>query len=96
MAELKDPCRAESPRRVATATSEQGLQRLVVRVERLEAQHQADLISLVGRIEEIESVLSTLGTPLWKRFWFRVNGWPAWYINAPEPKHRPWHKWIKP
>lgn len=39
----------------------------------------------------------TLQTPLWKRAWFRLNGWPGQHnLNASGPSWRPWHKVWRP
>ncbi len=53
--------------------------------------------SLVTRIEELERKVSdhdqrfdTLQTPLWKRIWFKVDGWPYYDLNGAR-RHRPWH-----
>jgi hypothetical protein len=57
------------------------------------------LASLNVRVEELERVVSdhaqrfdTLQTPLWKRAWFRLDGWPGLRdLNAAARKWRPWH-----
>jgi hypothetical protein len=38
----------------------------------------------------------TLQTPFWKRWWFWLNGWPWYDLNAERPKRRPWHRWVRP
>lgn len=43
-----------------------------------------------------EQRFDTLQTPWWKRVWFWVNGWPWYDLNAPRPKRRPWHRWVRP
>lgn len=69
---------------------------------REEAEQQ--LNSLTVRVEQMERMVSdhdqrfdTLQTPLWKRIWFRINGWPGIRdLNAPAPHRRPWHRWVRP
>jgi hypothetical protein len=37
--------------------------------------------------------LDTLQTPLWKRIWFRIDGWPGLRdLNADRRRWRPWHR----
>lgn len=48
---------------------------------------------LGARIRQLEKQLDTHGSPLWKRIWFRVNGWPPWWIVAKRPAQRFWHRW---
>jgi hypothetical protein len=56
--------------------------------------------SLTVRVTELERVVSdmrqkfdTLETPLWKRLWFRVDGWPGQMnLNAEGRAWRPWHR----
>jgi hypothetical protein len=60
--------------------------------------------SLTIRVQELERMVSdmdqrfdTLQSPLWKRVWFRVQGWPGQRdLNAKGPDHRPWHRWLRP
>lgn len=48
---------------------------------------------LAGRIHHLENCLETLQTPLWKRVWFRIDGWPGQRnLDAPRRAWRPWHK----
>jgi hypothetical protein len=57
------------------------------------------LESLNAKVEELERIVSdlsqrfdTLQTPLWKRIWFRIDGWPGQKdLNAPKRRWRPWH-----
>jgi len=57
------------------------------------------LLSLNTKVELLERVVSdhsqrldTLQTPLWKRLWFRVDGWPGRRdLNAQGRARRPWH-----
>lgn len=55
--------------------------------------------SLIVRVAEVErslrhtqKQLDTLGTPLWRRAWFRVQGWPPWWVVADRPARRPWRR----
>jgi len=57
------------------------------------------LLSLNTKVELLERKVSdheqrfdTLQTPLWKRLWFRVDGWPGQRnLNAERRAWRPWH-----
>lgn len=57
------------------------------------------LVSLTVKVELLEQKVSdhaqrfdTLQTPLWKRVWFRLDGWPGQRdLNAPGRAWRPWH-----
>jgi len=57
------------------------------------------LLSLNTKVELLERIVSdhsqrfdTLQTPLWKRLWFRVDGWAGQRdLNAPGRAWRPWH-----
>ena len=58
-----------------------------------------EIRSLTVKVELLEALVSdheqrfdTLQTPLWKRLWFRVDGWPGQNdLNATERSWRPWH-----
>jgi hypothetical protein len=51
------------------------------------------------KVEQLEQIVSdhaqrfdTLQTPLWKRVWFRIDGWPGQRdLNAERRAWRPWH-----
>lgn len=45
---------------------------------------------LAGRLRQIEKMIDTRASPLWKRLMFRLDGWPPWYIVAAGPAWRPW------
>jgi len=55
--------------------------------------------SLTVKVELLEALVSdhaqrfdTLQTPLWKRMWFRIDGWPGQRdLNATGRRWRPWH-----
>lgn len=60
--------------------------------------------SLTARLAQIEDItfehsrrFDTLETPLWKRTWFRIDGWPGQAnLGAKAPKYprwRPWRRW---
>lgn len=57
------------------------------------------LESFYVKVEELERIVSdhaqrfdTLQTPLWKRAWFRIDGWPGQRdLNAGGRRWRPWH-----
>lgn len=69
-----------------------------IRVSSLaEAEHLMQ--SFTVRLDELEKTVrdhaerfETLQTPLWKRLWFRVDGWPGQRdLNAEKRTWRPWH-----
>ena len=44
------------------------------------------------RIVDLEEAVDTyIATPLLKRIWFALNGWP-WYRLVDRPQWRPWHR----
>lgn len=44
-------------------------------------------------VRDHEQRFETLQTPLWKRVWFRLDGWPGQRdLNAPGRSWRPWHR----
>jgi hypothetical protein len=63
------------------------------------AEAEQHIRSLTARQTELERVVSdhaqrfdTLQTPLWKRIWFRIDGWPGRNdLNAEGRAWRPWH-----
>jgi hypothetical protein len=60
----------------------------------------AELASLKANVEQLWTIMrdhderfDTLQTPLWKRVWFRLDGWPGQRdLNAPRRARRPWHR----
>lgn len=67
-----------------------------------EAQQHVE--SLTSRVDQLEAIVfehsrrfDTLQTPLWKRIWFRIDGWPGQSnlgAKAPTyPRWRPWRRW---
>lgn len=59
-------------------------------------QHVRSLAVRVGALETLVSDhaqrFDTLQTPLWKRAWFRVQGWPGQRdLNSDHRAWRPWH-----
>ena len=46
---------------------------------------------LCARVRHLEKQLDTAGSPWWKLLWFRIDGWPAWWIVATKRSWRPWH-----
>jgi hypothetical protein len=42
------------------------------------------------RIRTLEKMIDTRNTPLYQRIWFRIDGWPPWYVVGTR-KHRWWH-----
>jgi hypothetical protein len=71
-----------------------------VRVTSLEeaAQH---LESFRARVDQLEDMVfehnrkfEVLQTPLWKRIWFRIDGWPGQSnLGCKKPHWRPWRRW---
>ena len=53
---------------------------------------KANRDQLENRVRLLEKQLDTAGTPLFKRIWFRVDGWPAWWKVAKKRAWRPWHR----
>lgn len=50
-----------------------------------------DLLEM--RVRVLERKFDTLETSLWKRLWFRIDGWPGQRnLNAPRRHWRPWHR----
>lgn len=57
------------------------------------------IASLYARVDALEREVrdqaqrfDTLQTPLWKRLWFRIDGWPGQRdLNADRRARRPWH-----
>ncbi len=54
-------------------------------------------------LKVIQDVLDTRDTPLWRRVWFRLDGWQSWgrihtrLVRGEEIKRawRPWHRWLR-
>jgi len=44
------------------------------------------------RVRHLEKCLDTLQTPLWKRIWFRIDGWPGQKNLNGTRARRPWHR----
>lgn len=55
---------------------------------------QNRVAALEQRIRFLEKQIDTLGTPLWRRVLFRLDGWGPWYRVAPAPAWRPWRRWF--
>jgi hypothetical protein len=70
------------------------------RVRSLEEAEQ-HIQSLTARVDQYESILfehsrkfDTLETPLWKRIWFRIDGFPGQSdLECDKPRWRPWRRW---
>lgn len=44
-------------------------------------------------VSDHEQRFDTLQTRLWKRLWFRIDGWPGIKnLNAEKRSWRPWHR----
>jgi hypothetical protein len=64
---------------------------------------RAEYESLAFNVKQLQRVVSdhaqrfdTLQSPLWKRVWFRLDGWPGQRnLNAERPVWRPWHRWTR-
>lgn len=65
------------------------LEDLEARVESLEL----NLTEWQKMTRDHEERFDTLQTPLWKRLWFRVDGWPGQRdLNASGRSWRPWRR----
>lgn len=60
----------------------------------------AEIASLKVNVEQLWQEVrdhakrfDTLQTPLWKRVWFRVDGWPGQVNLNGTRRWRPWHGW---
>jgi hypothetical protein len=53
----------------------------------------ARIKELERKVSDMDQRFDTLQTPLWKRIWFRVDGWPGQRnLNAESPAWRPWRR----
>jgi hypothetical protein len=53
---------------------------------------EVNMEQLQHRVRDLEKRFDTLQTPLWKRLWFRIDGWPGMKnLNATKRSWRPWH-----
>lgn len=60
---------------------------------------EVHIMALQSRVKTLEEQLrfaqkqlDTLGSPWWKRLWYRIDGWPPWYEVAKKRNWRPWHR----
>ena len=61
---------------------------------------RAEIDSLIANNEQLWALVKdhdkrfdTLQTSLWKRIWFRIDGWPGQRnLNAKGRAWRPWHR----
>ncbi len=45
-------------------------------------------------LNRMQEWLELIDTPFWKRWAFRVNGWPKEPVDETHPQAwRPWHRW---
>lgn len=56
-----------------------------------------------GRVMEVEAdvrrilkMLDTLGSPWWKRLWWRIDGYEPWWIVERRRRPRLWHRYHGP
>lgn len=68
----------------------------LIQVNSLE-EARVHIASLIDRIQQLEQYASdhdqrfdTLQTPLWKRVWYKIDGWPWYDLNGTQ-SYRPWH-----
>lgn len=47
---------------------------------------RARVLEIERRVRHVEKQLDTHGSPLWKRAWFRLQGWPPWWVVAERPQ----------
>ncbi len=59
----------------------------------------AEIASLKFNVEQLQHLVrdhekrfDTLQTPLWKRVWFRIDGWPGQRNLNGTRTWRPWHR----
>jgi hypothetical protein len=53
---------------------------------------QVNVDQLWGEVRDLQHRFDTLQTPMWKRLWFRIDGWPGIKnLNADKRAWRPWH-----
>ena len=53
----------------------------------------ARLSSIEREVRDMTQRFDTLQTPLWKRLWFRIDGWPGQRdLNSDHRARRPWHR----
>jgi hypothetical protein len=50
------------------------------------------IIELRKQIRFMQKQIDTQGSRWWKKLWFRIDGWPPWWIVAEKRQWRPWHK----
>jgi hypothetical protein len=51
----------------------------------------ANVNQLAARVRHLEKMMNTRATPMYKRIWFRIDGWPSWTVVASKRAWRPWH-----
>lgn len=69
------------------------IKNLKAEVESLKAEVESlkvNVTQLQHRVRYLEKLLDTRASPWWKRVWWRVDGWPPWYVVG-ERKRRWWH-----
>lgn len=47
--------------------------------------------ALAEDVAALTEKLDTLGSPLWKRIWWRIDGYQSWWIVERRRDRRPWH-----
>jgi hypothetical protein len=52
---------------------------------------QRRVAALEARVRELEKFFDTRRSAFAKRIWWRIDGYPPWYINERRRKRRPWH-----
>lgn len=63
--------------------------------EEAELHERSDKVRLEALEKDVSNMkqkFNTLESPLWKRIWFRIDGWPGQRdLNADHRAWRPWH-----
>lgn len=73
----------------STSPSQSDFDSLVQQVKSLEF----NMNQVKNAVSDHEQRFDTLQTRLWRRFWFRLDGWPGQNdLNASKRQWRPWHK----
>ena len=55
--------------------------------------HEVRIKELQRMVSDMDQRFDTLQTRVWKRLWFRIDGWPGQRnLNAERRAWRPWHR----
>ena len=65
--------------------------RSIEEAEQIIQSQQVRLDALERAVIDHAQRFDTLQTPLLKRFWFKIDGWPWYDLNGTQ-RRRPWHR----